>query len=66
VFTEVPLYFQYINQTSNNDQYTDQWEESNITYTYAYIATETLQTNKTKGKALQLSLPVTIYLAIKF
>lgn len=66
IFTEVPIYFQYSYQKSIIDDFTDNWQESYLTYTYSFVTTETKQTNKTIGKGFQLVLPVTIYLALKF
>jgi len=66
VFTEVPLYFQYSYQKVISDNYQNEWEYSNTTYTYAFVATETKRTNKSKTNGFQLTLPVTIYLSLKF
>jgi|ERR1019366_430974 hypothetical protein len=63
LFTEIPIYFQYTSQKEVTDNYQNQLVSSSGT---DYISSDNSQTQITKGSKLSVTLPVTIYLALKF
>ena len=59
--TEVPFYFQIIQQKEKVENYQNSFDPSN-----GWIASTNTQTQTTTNSKLSLTLPVTLYLAIKF
>jgi hypothetical protein len=63
-FTEMPLYFQYNYQKDVTDNYQNQLIGGGFNPSYA--SSDNGQTQITKNPRLSLTLPVTLYLALKF
>jgi hypothetical protein len=61
VSTEVPLYFQVIQQTEVTENFQNNYSSFN-----GWTSSTNTQTQTTKGTKFSLTLPVTLYLAIKF
>ena len=62
VFTEIPFYYMSSNQINKSNQYSNTLSSGNPIYTQTYTFTN--QTNSTKS--FSISIPATLYLAIKF
>ena len=62
LFTEIPIYFFYSTQKEVTDNYQNQLDSNSGTY----ISSDNQQIQATKGSKLSITLPVTLYLAIKF
>ena len=62
LFTEMPLYFTYTIQ----NEVTDFYQNSYNSFTGTYVSQEDKQTVDTNGNKLTLTLPVTLYLCLKF
>jgi hypothetical protein len=63
LFTEIPIYFLYSNQKEITDNYQNR---SDASFANTYTSSNNTQTQITKGSKLSITLPVTLYLAIKF
>jgi hypothetical protein len=63
LFTEVPLYFMYNYQKEVTDNFQNFLTAPQANY---YVQSENKQTVITKGPKFSVTLPVTLYLAIKF
>ena len=61
VYTEVPIYFMLEQQKDVSETYQHSYSSSN-----GWNTTTNTQTQMTKGTTLNITLPVTLYLAIKF
>lgn len=62
LFTEIPIYFFYSYQKEVTNNYQNQFDFNSGTY----ISSENGQTQKITGTKLSVTLPVTLYMALKF